>query len=142
MPPALAARFTQGELAVLRIVADEVRRTGSCARTVAELAARAGVCVSTTRNAIRTAARLGLVTVEERRQHCARNLPNVIRIVSAAWTTWLAKGGGFKNLKPTDKEILNREKRGSWDSSRSVRIVGEIHARAEEATLRGGHRSG
>jgi len=44
MPPALAAKFTQGELAVLRIVADEVRRTGSCVRTVAEIAARAGVC--------------------------------------------------------------------------------------------------
>jgi hypothetical protein len=40
MPPALAARFTTSELAVLRIVSDEVKRTGSCARTVAEIAAR------------------------------------------------------------------------------------------------------
>ena len=34
------------------------------------------------KNAIRTAARLGLLTVEERRREGRRNLPNVIRIVS------------------------------------------------------------
>jgi hypothetical protein len=118
MPPALAAKFTQGELAVLRIVSDEVKRTGSCARTVAELAARAGVCLSTTRNAIRTASRFGLLTVEHRRQHCKPNLPNVVRIISAEWLAWLAKGGGCKKVNATDKEVLNREKRGSFNSSR------------------------
>jgi hypothetical protein len=111
-------------------------------RTVAEIAARAGVCLTTVRNAVRMAAGLGLVTIEERRQHCARNLPNIIRIVSREWMTWLSKGGGFKKLNPTDKEILNREKRGGLNSSRNVRIAGEIRARAEGVTLRGGHRSG
>ncbi len=42
MPPALAAGFTMGEMAVLKIVADEVGVTGSCARTLAEIAARTG----------------------------------------------------------------------------------------------------
>jgi hypothetical protein len=42
MPPALAAKFTTEELAVLRIVADEVWDKGWCDRTYAELAARAG----------------------------------------------------------------------------------------------------
>jgi len=97
-------------------VSDEVKRTGACARTVAELAARAGVCLSTTRNAIRTASRLGLLTVEERRQHCARNLPNIIRLVSSEWLTWLSKEGRFKNLNPTGKEVLNREKRGGFNN--------------------------
>ena len=31
MPPALASRFTTGQLAVLRIVADEVAAKGACA---------------------------------------------------------------------------------------------------------------
>src|SRR3954463_15667396 len=44
MPPALACKFTVSELAVLRIVGDEVRQHGQCDRCVDELAARAGVC--------------------------------------------------------------------------------------------------
>ena len=44
MPPALACKFTVGELAVLRIVGDEVRQHGQCDRCVDEIAARAGVC--------------------------------------------------------------------------------------------------
>src|SRR3954447_601678 len=52
MPPSLACRFTVGELAVLRIVGDEVRQHGQCDRCVDELAARAGVCRSLVKNAM------------------------------------------------------------------------------------------
>src|SRR3712207_460208 len=93
MPPALACKFTVSELAVLRIVGDEVRQHGHCDRSIDELAARAGVCRSMVKNAIRAAARLGLLTVQERRREGRRNLPNVIRIVSKEWTVWLARGG-------------------------------------------------
>src|SRR5688500_14153635 len=44
MPPALASMFTTGELAVLRIVADEVREHGMCDYSIDEISARAGVC--------------------------------------------------------------------------------------------------
>src|SRR3954465_1431818 len=107
MPPGLACKFTVGELAVLRIVGDEVRQHGQCDRCVDELAARAGVCRSLVKNAIRTAARLGLVTVEERRRAGRRNLPNVVRIVSREWLTWLARGPkpiGVKKITPTAKD--------------------------------------
>ena len=60
MPPALAARFTVGELAVLRIVGDEVRASGLCGLCIDAIAARAGVCRRTAQNAIRQAARLAL----------------------------------------------------------------------------------
>src|SRR5919107_3163739 len=106
MPPSLACRFTVGELAVLRIVGDEVRQHGHCDRCVDELAARAGVCRSLVKNAIRTEARLGLVTVEERRRAGRRNLPNVVRIVSREWLAWLARGPkaiGVKKIAPTAK---------------------------------------
>ena len=115
MPAALACRFTVGELAALRIVADETRRRGSCARTLPEIAARAGICVSTARNAMRQAARLGLVTIEERRQHCRPNLPNVVRIISREWLAWIQKGGGSKKSNPTDRIISIREKRSGWN---------------------------
>lgn len=106
MPRHLAARFTAGELAVLHLVAVAVRSSGVCAMTVPELAARAGVGQSTVRNAVRTAAGLGLLRVQERRQHGRPNLANLIRIVSPEWLAWLARGG-FKNAqatKGTDKK--------------------------------------
>ena len=117
MPPALAAGFTCGELAALRIVADEVRAKGVCGAFLGEIAARAGVSVSTARNAIRQAARTGLLTIEERRRDGRKNDSNLVRIVSREWLAWLSrgvslksegnagahpKGGGFKKMKPTD----------------------------------------
>jgi hypothetical protein len=77
LPPALAARFTPGQVAVLRIVADEVRDKGACALPLGAIAARAGVCVTLARDAIRLAAGDGLLVIEERRQHRAPNKPNV-----------------------------------------------------------------
>src|SRR5215217_8271242 len=120
MPPALACKFTVSELAVLRIVGDEVRLHGCCDRCVDEIAARAGVCRRMVQNALREAARLGLVTVEERRREGRRNLPNVVRVISKEWTSWLARGGrssrpqaegprGCKKMHPTD----SRDKKGS-----------------------------
>src|SRR4051794_15681639 len=114
MPPGLACKFTVSELAVLRIIGAEVCQHGCCDRCVDEIAARAGVCRRMVQNAIREAAWLGLLTVEERRREGRRNLPNVLRIVSNEWTSWLARGGrstclqaepliGCKKLRPTDK---------------------------------------
>jgi hypothetical protein len=127
MPPALACKFTVGELAVLRIVGDEVRQHGHCVRCVDEIAARAGVCRRMVQAALREAARLGLLTIEERRREGRRNLPNVVRIVSKEWTTWLARGGrstprsaepliGCKKMRPTDKRYKNQRPRTSEPS--------------------------
>src|SRR3954449_9572363 len=122
MPPSLACRFTVSELAVLRIIGDEVRQHGRCDRCVDEIAARAGVCRRMVQNTIREAARLGLLTIEERRREGRRNLPNVIRIVSKEWIGWLARGGrasrpsaealiGCKKIRPTDKSYKNQRSR-------------------------------
>src|SRR3954454_22191501 len=117
MSPPLDRRFA-GELAVLRIVGEEVRQHGQCDRCVDEIAARAGVCRSLVKNAIRTAARLGLLTVEERRREGRRNLPNLVRVVSKEWTIGRARGRrttgpaaepqaapliGVKKITPTDR---------------------------------------
>src|SRR4051812_47319457 len=94
-------------------------REPCCARCVDEIAARAGVCRRMVQNAIREAARLGLVTIEERRREGRRNLPNVIRIVSKEWTMWLARAGrstrptadpliGCKKMRPTDSRYKNQ----------------------------------
>lgn len=94
MPPTLAARFTTGEQAVLRIIADDVAAFGSCAKSVPEIAARAGVGQTVARGAIRVATRFGLLTVEERRRPKQPNLTNLVRVISPEWLAWLAKAGG------------------------------------------------
>lgn len=105
MPPTLAARFTTGELAVLRIVGDEVHRHGRCDRTLGEIASRAGVCDRLARNAIREAARIGLLTIEERRRQGQKNLANVVRIVSHEWTAWIVRGHRGKKDSPHGYQI-------------------------------------
>jgi hypothetical protein len=107
LPPALASLFTVSEQAVLGIVADEVRQNGLCALSIAEIAARAGVCRSTCQNALRLAAAEGMIAVQERRRQGKVNLTNILRIVSAEWHTWIARARrpariGFKFTDPTD----------------------------------------
>lgn len=138
MPPALAARHTTGELAALRIIADEVRARGACELCVSAIAARAGVSASTARNAIRTAARSGLLHVEERRLLGRRNDPNRITIVDAAWRAWIAKGGrtgggAFKKLEPTDR---GSQKAQSWSGQRPAETSQRAAGRQGRARAR------
>jgi hypothetical protein len=112
LPPQLAARFTLAEQAVLSVVSLQVEQGGACVLTLEHLAALAGVCRSTVRNALRQAQRVGLVSIEERRVSAWRNLPNKVRIVSDEWNAWLrlrGKRGGSKSLPPTGKQDLRRK---------------------------------
>jgi hypothetical protein len=76
-------------LAALRIVSDEVRHHGVCALHVDAIAARAGTCRTTVKNALREARRLNLVTVQERRRRGQKSLTNIVRIVSPEWMAWI-----------------------------------------------------
>ena len=120
MPAHLAQSFTPAEVAVLRIVADEHRDRGGCDRSVDEIAARAGVCRRTVQNALRHAERLGLVSITERRRDGARNLPNIVRVISREWLAWIEhhakarerRGIGCKTVHATDNaDFLKRRTR-------------------------------
>lgn len=91
LPPFVRDRFTEGERAVLYIVASDCRQHGSCSSSVKEIGDRAGVGVTTVRNALRRARRLGLLTVTERPQWRAKHLPNLVKIVCQRWLAWLQK---------------------------------------------------
>jgi len=98
LPPPLAARFTWGEQAVMRIVGDECRAHGCCTLHIDAIAARAGVHRTTVQNALREAQGRGevpgvpIISVQERRRKGQRSLTNIIRIVSREWSDWLHKG--------------------------------------------------
>lgn len=93
MPPHLAARFTTGQLAVLRIVVDEVRAKGVCGLPIDAIAARAGVCRRLAQATVRLAESDGLLIVQERRHQGRKNDPNLIRILSREWQAWMRRGG-------------------------------------------------
>jgi hypothetical protein len=120
MPPALGSRFTTRQLAVLRIVGDEMARSGACGLCIDAIAARAGVCRSLAQAAIRLAEGDGLLTIQERRHQGRKSDPNLVRIISREWLQWLQRGGrpaapallgsiGCKNLHPTDKGDPQRQ---------------------------------
>ncbi|MCJ2053939.1 hypothetical protein [Methylobacterium sp. J-070] len=120
MPPALASRFTTGQLAVLRVVGDEMARNGACSLCIDAIAARAGVCRRLAQAAIRLAEGDGLLTIQERRHQGRKSDPNVVRIISREWLQWLRRGGrsaapallgsiGCKTVHPTDREDPQRQ---------------------------------
>jgi hypothetical protein len=107
----IAARFTTGELAVLTIVADEVRDKGRCDRTYAEIAARAGVGRTTARNAVRTAGRIGLLHIEERPRPGRKHLANVVQITSREWRAWIDRRRPVRPSGPTPRPASYRAPR-------------------------------
>lgn len=114
LPPKLSGKFTTGAMAVLKVVADATRGNGAqCIKSVAEIAARAGVCHRLAQYVLRLAERQGLIAVEERPQRGAPNLVNIVRIICADWLDWLKGRRGCKKVRPTDNRFsLKREIEG------------------------------
>jgi hypothetical protein len=132
LPPNIAANFTQGEIAALSVIAGEVRRCGHCAMFIDEIAALAGVCRSTVKNAIRLAANLGLLSVTQRRRRGRLSDTNIVEIIDRSWTAWLklrSKGQkydppGYKNSNsgrfrpsPAPKGLFERSEGARSSSS-------------------------
>ena len=108
LPPALAARFTLAETAVLAVVAAEALRHGRCTLVLEHIAALAGVCRKTVKNALKEAQRHGLLGIEERRLSAWRNAPNVVTITSREWSSWLKmrrRGEGVNRCPPRIQEF-------------------------------------
>ena len=91
LPPSLAQEFTISEQAALRVIADELRRYGSCALFIDKVAALAGTCRTVVKNALRKARALRLLTVEERRRKGQRSLTNVVRFLCMTWRQWITR---------------------------------------------------
>ena len=94
VPPEIAARFTQGEVAVLSVVGREATRgRPSCDWPMDRIAALAGVSRTVARGALRLAQMLGLLRVQERRRRAARSDTNVVTITGRDWRCWLRRAG-------------------------------------------------
>lgn len=115
VPAKIAAAFTMAELAVLTVIGRQIQRGGTCSLHIDAIAALAGCCRSTVKNALRQARLLGLVTVKERRIPGRKSLTNVISIISREWLAWQKLAGaahprtiGVKKLTATDNHFYPR----------------------------------
>lgn len=93
VPCGIAAAFTMAEIAVLSIIAGEVKRRGRCELPIDAIAAMAGVCRTVVQNACREARRLGLISLTERRRRGQKSATNIVEIIGLAWRSWLKLGG-------------------------------------------------
>ena len=114
-PPAMCGHLTTSQVAYARIVSDEVSQHGRCDRTLDEIAARGGMCRKTAKRAQDRLKALGWITVEERAILGRKHLPNIVRVVSVEWQTWITMGpghrstGGHSSPTTVNHIILKRE---------------------------------
>jgi hypothetical protein len=81
-----------GQLAVLCIIAGEVKHHGVCDLPIDKIAALAGVCRTTVQTTLHEARRHNHIKITERPQPGRKSLPNVVEVVSAEWRMWLKRG--------------------------------------------------
>jgi hypothetical protein len=109
LPDTLRHHYTEGQRAVLCIVAGEVKHHGICDLPLDKIAALAGVCRTTVQAAMHEARRLGHIRITERPMPGRKNLTNLVEITSAEWRVWLKRGPsahhsaftGYKTANPT-----------------------------------------
>ena len=118
MPPAITARFTMGEAASIGVVVAEIASRGRCELPIGAIAARAGVCTTIVKRALRQARALGLLHVAARRVARDRNRPNVVTIISRELELWVRtrarverQGGGGTFVPTTTNHILSSSAR-------------------------------
>src|SRR5258707_15864010 len=91
LPDNLRQYYTEGQRAVLCIVAFEIKRHGVCDLPNDKIAALAGVCRTTVQTAMHEARRLHHIKITERPIPGRKSLPNLVEIVSREWLVWIKR---------------------------------------------------
>jgi hypothetical protein len=107
LPDTLRHHYTEGQRAVLCIVAGEIKHHGVCDLPIDKIAALAGVCRTTVQTTLHEARRLNHIRITERPVPGRKHLPNLIEIASAEWRTWLKRGPSAH--RPIGSKTVNLE---------------------------------
>jgi len=111
LPARLAASFTQAEVAVLAVIAREIKkqRNNLCEFPIGKISALAGCCETSARNALREARHLGIISITERRRNHRRSLTNLVSVTSALWRSWLRLGSRTEWVQKVSGHVLTRD---------------------------------
>lgn len=112
MPSNLRCHYTEGQRAVLCVIAGEVKHHDLCDLPIDKIAALAGVCRTTVQTTLHEARRLGHVTIVERPQPGRKSLTNIVRVASGEWLVWIKRGpsahrpaGAIGSKAPNEKNL-------------------------------------
>ena len=92
LPDTMRHHYTEGQRAVLCVIAGEIKRRGVCDLPIDRMAAFAGVCRTTVQTTLHEARRLGHLKIIERPVRGQKSLTNLIRIASKEWRAWITRG--------------------------------------------------
>lgn len=92
LPDTLRHHYTEGQRAVLCIIAGEVKHRGACDLPIEKIAALSGVCRTTVQTTLHEARRLGHLKITERPMRGRKSLTNIVHIVSPEWKAWIKRG--------------------------------------------------
>lgn len=125
LPPNLRHHYTEGQRAVLCVVAGEVKRHSVCDLPIDKIAALAGVCRTTVQTTMHEARRLGHVAITERPRPGRKNLPNAVEIISREWRAWLRRGpSGYGRIGSNRLEMVSPTKSRSTYTRSAVQANG------------------
>jgi hypothetical protein len=118
LPDNLRQYYTEGQRAVLCIVAGEIKRYGVCDLPIDKIAALAGVCRTTVQTAMHEARRLHHIKITERPVPGRKSLPNLVEIARSEWAAWIKRapsaarriGSNSVKMVSTTKNIDLRKK--------------------------------
>lgn len=91
MPDTMRADYTEGQRAVLCVIAGEVKRQNICDMPIDKIAALAGVCRTSVQTALHEARRLGHIKITERPQRGRKSLTNIVEIIAEEWLAWIKR---------------------------------------------------
>jgi hypothetical protein len=150
LPPSLAAHFTTGELAALKIVADECLAHGVCDLSRNEIASRAGVSKTVAKRALKLAeVEHSMITVEHRPRSGRKHLTSIIRIIRAEWLDWLRKGHrkayaikACARAKPDFPQVRGAEKNPPRSQRSRTAGIAHVDKSGEKRNRTGAGRAG
>jgi hypothetical protein len=109
-----------GEIAALSVVAVEVRKHGRCTLHLNTIAALAGVCRTTVKNALRQAEALGFIRIMVRRLTAWRCDSNVVTVTDSAWAAWLRLRRAGVRSKPCLARSTSEKKGAAYRPQRAA----------------------
>src|SRR5258706_12848461 len=121
LPDNLREYYTEGQRAVLCIIAGEIKRHGICDFPIDKIAALAGVCRTTVQTAMHEARRLHHLKITERPVPGRKSLPNLVEIISREWLVCIKRGPsparmiGSNPVKMVNTtQIIDLRKKEAW----------------------------